>query len=60
MKYIFDPYISPMLNFALPGKWAGEIYSGPKPKPYTIMKIDSMQFLGILDGTFELQYFLDS
>ena len=46
-----------MLDFAWPGKWAGEVYSGPKP--YIIMKIDGRQFLGMPNGILELQYFLD-
>ena len=57
IKHIFDPYMAQMLDFAWPGKWAGEVYSGPKP--YIIMKIGDRQFLGMPDGILELQYFLD-
>ena len=58
IKNIFDPHLAHMLDFAWPGKWAGEVYSGPKP--YTILKIGSMQFLGLSDGILELKYFLES
>ena len=42
-----------MLYFAWPGKWVGEVYSGPKP--CNIMKNGNMQFLGMPDGILELQ-----
>ena len=55
ITHIFHPHshMARTLDFASPGKWVGEVYSGPKP--CNIMKIGSRKSLGMPDGILELQ-----